>query len=304
VIRSLVSIAQARGWEAVTVSGTDRFRKEAWMAARLAGLGVRGYAASAFEQQRLVQLLARAAAQAMTLGPDSPRRESASAHSRTPKSRARPNTPHERPRRGELLTGVLIDHGPARYRDHPQEAMSYFVKLETERGERKIWGVDLERALRESLTKPQIGEAVGLRAVRQDAVTVKSRERDATGAVIAEKNLATHRNRWIIEKRAFLDERAAAARTVRDASIAAPRAVREHPELAGTYAQLRAADLTARGMRDRADRELFVARVRNALADAIARGEPLPAVRLRERAAARAPATPGRDPPRQPAPTR
>ena len=31
---SLVTIAQARGWNEITVRGTERFRKEAWTAAR------------------------------------------------------------------------------------------------------------------------------------------------------------------------------------------------------------------------------------------------------------------------------
>jgi hypothetical protein len=38
VIRSLVTIAHARGWNEITVTGTERFRKEAWFEARLAGL--------------------------------------------------------------------------------------------------------------------------------------------------------------------------------------------------------------------------------------------------------------------------
>ena len=46
------------------------------------------------------------------------------------------------------------------------------MKIETERGERTLWGIDLERAVKESLTRPQIGAAVGLRAIRKDSVTV------------------------------------------------------------------------------------------------------------------------------------
>src|SRR5271155_4683883 len=38
VVKSLVEIARARGWTEVTVRGTERFRKEAWTAARLAGI--------------------------------------------------------------------------------------------------------------------------------------------------------------------------------------------------------------------------------------------------------------------------
>jgi hypothetical protein len=49
VVHSLIQIANSRGWTEVTVTGTERFRQEAWRQARLAGLGVRGYRPSEAE---------------------------------------------------------------------------------------------------------------------------------------------------------------------------------------------------------------------------------------------------------------
>lgn len=43
VVRSLVDIARARGWENITVKGTEAFRRAAWMEASQAGLVVSGY---------------------------------------------------------------------------------------------------------------------------------------------------------------------------------------------------------------------------------------------------------------------
>ena len=45
VIKSLVTIAQTRGWSEISVRGTERFRKETWFAARMVGLEVRGFQA-------------------------------------------------------------------------------------------------------------------------------------------------------------------------------------------------------------------------------------------------------------------
>ena len=59
----------------------------------------------------------------------------------------------------------------------------------------------------------------------------------------------------------------------------------QHPELAGTYLKVRAAELAVRALRDSQDQRRFVAQVRSALADEIEQGEPLQPVRLRERAA-------------------
>ena len=133
-------------------------------------------------------------------------------------------------------------------------------------------------------SSPQTGDDVVLQRTGRDTVTVKRAERGADGK-LSPKEVAVFRNRWVIEKQSFLDARAAAAQTVRDETIAPREPVRQHPELAGTYLKVRAAELAARALRDSKDQRRFVAQVRSALADEIEQGEPLQPVRLRERAA-------------------
>jgi Large polyvalent protein-associated domain 7 len=289
VVRSLIEIAKARSWQEITVRGTERFRKEVWIAASVAGLQVRGYKPTEFEQSHLVRTLAREKAGPVESAINSPGPDADSvsrgAVGEEGGARSSPRTPGAD--RGGLVVGRLVDHGRATYQHDPHAGISYFVKLETSRGDRVIWGVDLERAVKESLTKPEAGDEVGVRSVRQDAVTVKTPTRNADGQVTGEQNLNTHRNRWVIEKREFFEARAAAAQRVRDSSVPAKEAVRQHPELVGTYLQVHAAELAAKRFRDPEDRALFVAKVRAALAESVARGEPLPAVRLRDRAKAR-----------------
>jgi hypothetical protein len=308
VIKSLISIAQARGWSDITVSGTERFRKEAWFAARLAGLKVRGYTPTEFEQGRLIRNLAResgrertAPAATATSGSVT-RLTNGGTNARDPgDTREARVQPRERQR--TLQVGRLVDHGAAPYLHDPQNATSYFVRIETQNGERDVWGVDLQRALKESLTRPQVGDEIGIRALRRDAVKVSRPELDADGRVIGKKELETHRNAWVVEKREFFRERAQAARILRDTSLDRQAAVRAHPELLGTYLQLHAAELAAKTLRSPEDQRRFVASVREALADSVARGEPLPPVPLKEPARsreARAPAPSERNP----APTR
>jgi hypothetical protein len=280
VVRSLIEIAHARGWTEITVRGTERFRQEAWFAGHLAGLEVRGYRPSEFEQGRLARSLAREAP---------PPTEDSVTRGEAPAAAADPRRPaHE-----ELLTGRLVDHGRSTYQHDPRHAMSYFVKLETARGERTVWGVDLERAIKESLTKPDIGDEVGLRALRQEPVTVRTQDRDAAGEVI-ERELDTHRNHWIIERRGFFDGREEAAQVVRDTSLNPKDVARKNPQLVGTLLDVQLAKLVAKSIPHAEDREKFVAAIRSALADAIARGEPPPAVKLRERVPGRAPQAPER----------
>jgi hypothetical protein len=298
VVRSLVRIAEARGWQEITVRGTERFRIEVWTQASVAGLQLRGYKPSEFEQSHLARSLAREKGAAGEPADYSPGAEadSVSRGAVGEDGPARPNSRGAGADRGSLVTGRLVDHGRAPYQHDRHAGMSYFVKIETTRGDRVIWGVDLERALKESLTQPEPGDEVGIRSVRQDAVTVKTPTRDSEGQVTGEQNLNTHRNRWVIEKREFFEARAAAAQRIRDSNVSAKEAVRQHPELVGTYLQVHAAELAARRFRDPEDRALFVAKVRAALAESVARGEPLPAVRLRERATTRTPAAREREP--------
>jgi putative DNA primase/helicase len=186
------------------------------------------------------------------------------------------------------MTGRLVDHGRANYRHNPKEPMSYYVRVETDRGDREIWGVDLERAFRESLSRPSLGDQVTVRAQGRDPVSVSALERDSEGRVVGKQEIATHRNRWRVERNDFLAEREVAAQTFRDARVKPSDATKAHPELQGSYLLLQAAKLGAeRDIPNPDDRTRFVARARIAIAEAIERGDPLEPVRLRERSAQR-----------------
>jgi hypothetical protein len=293
IVHSLIEIAQSRGWTEVTVTGTERFRQEAWRQARLAGLAVRGYRPSEAEHAQLIRALDRnrsrlreqedaisaGAAPSLERAAQGPHQAASGGSQETSATGGGPREPPT-----ERFVGRLLDHGRDAYRHDPKEDPSYFVRLQTRAGEREIWGSDIERAIANSLTQPQIGDEVILRRSGRKAVTVKRHQRDALGE-IKDNEVQVFRNRWVLEKREFFTERAKAAQMVLDPAIGPPEAVRQHPELAGTYLSLRAAELAARVLRDPQDRRRFVSQVRSVLADDIERGEPLQPVRLRERTA-------------------
>jgi hypothetical protein len=283
VVRSLIEIAHARGWQEITADGTDRFRQEAWRQGKLAGLEVRGYKPTEAERASLIRALARNAegareavdASSSTAAPE----DAASVPSASPTR----SGDAERKRPDELIVGKLVDFGRESYRFDPHEEMSYFVQIQAPEGKRTIWGRDLQRALAKSLTQPQVGDEIAMRRAGSDAVTVKRRERNADGELVNERTLDAQRHHWVVEKAEFFEARTAAAQVMRNPTINAREAVKTHPELAGTYLQLRAAELAARQLRDPQDQKQFVSLIRGALADAVARGEPLQPVRLRER---------------------
>lgn len=289
IIASLIEIAKARGWEEITVEGTEPFRREAWRQGGVAGLEVRGYRAAEPERAALIRARARRAeGTQMELNVEESGAERTSGVARSgADTRSEAPSSEAESARGEvkraLLTGKLIDHGRDTYRFNPREPMSYFLEIETAEGKRTIWGKDLERAMKESLSKPKIGDEIGMRQTGADPVTVKRRARDVNGKIVAEREIATHRNHWVVEARQFFESRAAAAEVLRNPAVDRRQAVRRHPELVGTYLQLKAAELAAKRIRDPLDQQKFVALVRAALADSVARGEPLQPVRLRDR---------------------
>ena len=193
---------------------------------------------------------------------------------------------NRRRRTEKLLIGRLKDHGIANYQFRTKQDPSYYVKLLTRNGERTLWGKDLQRALLEGETRPQVGELIGVRRVAREAVTITSRQRDAEGRVIAQEERHAHRTRWVVEKVSFFAKRAQMARRLRDEQADLRESVRAHPELKSTFLTVRAAEeYAAKTIANPEDRERFLRLIRGAIASSMHKGEPLPSTSLRNRTA-------------------
>ncbi|MBM0105785.1 hypothetical protein JM946_13675 [Steroidobacter sp. S1-65] len=183
------------------------------------------------------------------------------------------------------IVGRLQRHGAAPYQFRRGEEMSYYVELIALGRQKRLWGKDLKRAIEQAHTRPQIGDVVGVQLMARRAFTVTHRERDAQGRVISQTHQEAHRNEWKVEKVQYYSTRARAARLARDDQQDRARAIAEHPELAATFLSLRAAQaLAEQRLPDAADRERFLKLIREAIERSTAKGEPLPELRLRERA--------------------
>jgi len=186
-------------------------------------------------------------------------------------------------RGGSLFVGRLTEHGRANYQFRTDENASYFLKLLTSRGAKTLWGKDLERALHSGETRPKVGDLIGARRVGREAVTVTARRRVAGGRIVTEEAHHAHRTRWVVERVQFFAERARLARRLRDEQADVRETVRAYPELKSSFLSVRAAqEFAARRIADPKDRERFLSLMREAMAASIHRGEPLPAVRLRD----------------------
>ena len=174
----------------------------------------------------------------------------------------------ERRRRvGQLLIGRLKDHGAANYQFRRNEDPSYYVRILTARGERILWGKDLERALIHGQTHPNPGDLVGARRVSREAVTITTRQRDSQGRVTTQEEHHAHRTRWEIERVAHFARLARLARQLRDEQIDLRETLRKRPELRA------AEDFAVRRIKHPLDRERFLELLERKVASRIQRSE-------------------------------
>lgn len=93
--------------------------------------------------------------------------------------------------------GKLLAHGHAPYKHDPDEQESYYVVLDTSRGAKTLWGVDLGKQLAHSPVT--VGTDIVVSQVGQNAVTAWTTERDAnqkpTGRIVP---IEAIRNQWEI----------------------------------------------------------------------------------------------------------
>jgi hypothetical protein len=308
VIRSLVRIAVVRGWQDITVTGTKRFRRDAWRIATVNGLIVRGYRPSDFEKQKFVRDLAAAREPLKQREPliDPPahpqsaqarrgrNHESglASATSKASDTSASPDHAGLRqqmrdadPRRSgdRRYSGTLLEHGSAPYEFHPHGESSYFVRIQTPRGPKVLWGKDFERALHDA--KANVGDEIQARQAGRETVTVRRKQRDEEGRVVNERNLKTHRNQWEIRRDvpAQTDQQRQDVRSVLP-SEDGPLAAREKPEIQAALRVLKGAQLFAeQRISDLQQRSAFVNAVRAELVQLLDRDAGVAAPRLRPR---------------------
>jgi hypothetical protein len=315
VVRSLVQIAQARGWQDITVTGTERFKRDTWRIATVSGLIVRGYRPNEFEKQKFVRDLAatrepprppeplvdpprprtsrgtaESAAQNVPQQPVSPRAATHDGNgARSPERvNARASAPvAAAPPNGErAYSGALLEHGPAPYEFDSEAEPSYFVRIQTQRGPKVLWGLDFERALQEAKVQP--GDDIRVRQAGREKVTVKRRERDEAGRVVNERAVQAHRNQWEIRRDGIAGaehEKNDRVRGPHAPNADARGATRELPEMEGALLALKGAQLFAdQRIKDPAQRTAFVNAVREELTHVLDRDGAVRAPRLRERA--------------------
>lgn len=212
VIRDALAIAETRGWESITVSGSQNFKHQVWREASMKGMEVVGYKPTDLEQAELNH--------AMLL------REERQHTKET-------NRPQQQ--EGEIR-GVLVNHGAAHYQHDPEQGKSYFVTLDVGDGKEVTrWGSDFKRAFADSQSTPQIGDAVVLSNKGKQAIEIAATVLDERGNPVEDKK-TVQKNLWQIEKanhQETLEEHAEALRTGQEIER---KVIAQMPQLAAALA--------------------------------------------------------------------
>lgn len=216
VAKAMATMSEAKGWKTIKVSGHSDFRREVWMEANLRGIEVRGYKPT--EQDLKLLEDKRERAMSNKVEHDKPVRERKQETERKTDSAHQKVSVAPSPERTEGKTlalegqdvevatkvplrayaGLVLEHGAANFNHDPAEKLNYFVKLATAKGEKTVWGVDLNRAMSEG--KVEAGDAVKLEYRGNTLVTVETPKRDKTGRVFGTEKIITKRNQWNVQK--------------------------------------------------------------------------------------------------------
>lgn len=220
---ALVLIADARGWDNLKVSGTEKFRREVWLEASARGIVVRGYTPTDIDKALLAKRAERvekiehnaiepiSANEKTTLKAVDTGRKPADekavvkAIDAGKKDQAKGTG---RDDASKVLSGTLIEHGAAPFDFDESNNPNYFVKYKDDEGQERItWGLDLERAIAKSQAKP--GDKITLHNEGRKPVEVDAPVKDEAGKVVGTKKIKTHRNAWTVEvAKDFLNMRA------------------------------------------------------------------------------------------------
>jgi hypothetical protein len=105
-----------------------------------------------------------------------------------------------------VYVGRVLEKGEAPYENESKNEKSYYVKLQTPKGEKTVWGVDLKRSLEEGNIK--VGDEVAIANQGKQQVTVQVKSRDAATNEVRQSSIVTNRNVWDVRNIESLREEA------------------------------------------------------------------------------------------------
>jgi len=207
LIRDMVDIAEHRGWDRITVSGSEEFRREVWRAAALRGIDVDGYKPKPREVQEIGRTRDQQDTRANAISPGGAdtrsRRPARGVSDPQPDTVDAPGATKEPgPARANFAVGVsgrLIDVGEGHYGGKPGAKITPYADIALADGrQERAWGVGLPTALREAGVG--VGDEVLLRRLGTERVQVTIGVLNPETGERSSEVRDVNRNRWSAER--------------------------------------------------------------------------------------------------------
>jgi hypothetical protein len=272
VIKDALAIAEARDWESISISGSQNFKHQVWREATIRGMDVSGYTPSELE---VAELNHAQALRETRKGTDANRPQQAE------------NTKQQQE---GLIRGILLAHGADHYRHDPKQGQSYYIKLDVGNGkEITRWGADFKRAIADSRSLPQVGDAVVINNIGKQHVDIASTVLDAQGNPVEDKKTVT-KNTWQVEKADYYNTIREQAEALRIGKEIERRVIADTPQLAEAIAVSRLGEKIAEqakvtgALRSQEEVDAMVKHINTGLADALVKGKTIKTPEIQEHA--------------------
>jgi hypothetical protein len=186
IAKGMILHAQVMGWNKVKVTGHDEFKQMVWLQAQIKGMDVNGYEPS--EKDKML---------AQALNPIKAK-DNIKQNYLSQKYEKQADNPKKEKNDQRVYEGIILNYGKKNYNFDPDENMSYYIKIENKNGTQTVWGMDIERAIQETNSKP--GDYISLENKGKKEVVVKVPEKDPENKIIGWKEISSYRNDWHIQK--------------------------------------------------------------------------------------------------------
>lgn len=191
-VRAMIALAKTKNWSKIKVSGSEEFKREAWLAATMQGLEVAGYKPT----QQDIALLEAAKSKIQNKIELVEHKVSMDTSQVTTSMMGHTQVkPADYVFKEEGL--MLLAHGKAKYLHDDKNENSYYVRFLDKGAEKTVWGVDLERAI--TVVNANIGDRLSIARDGQKTVTVNTPIHDEHGKIIGTEQKEAKRNAWRIQ---------------------------------------------------------------------------------------------------------
>jgi putative DNA primase/helicase len=253
IVRSIIDIAEFKGWTELAVKGSNTFKQMVWIEATARGLNTIGYTPTMADLAALKVLSAKVSNEVSNA-----------------KEKENTDTPNDK----ADLKSTLVAHGEAPYKHDPDNSASYYATLDREGVRTTLWGIGIKDAI--TNVGAEVGDFIHIERTGKKEVTVNAPVKE-NGKIVGTKPITTHRNDWVVTTEKTL-EQAHAIKTKSPEEL-----VESHPELVNEIAVVEIAKKYSSEKLPEKYQRPFVEKVKTRVAKKVSEGKGVGEIHISQR---------------------